>query len=342
MTARHNLRMLLSREGVLAALIIVLILLPIAAEWSHQEYLVTQFRRFLIFAVAAISLDLILGYGGMVCFGQAAFVGLGAYTVGLLLWWGQDMGAGGRAASILFEPLCLWVLAAIVGGSSAFVIGLVSLRTSGIYFIMITLAFAQMIYFIFVGLRNVGGDEGLNFASHRYLAGVLDLHNGVVFYYVVLCSLLAVLWAAHRLTRSRFGLVLQGCRENERRMRALGFETFRYKLIAFVIAGALAGFAGGLFAIHELFVSPAVMHWSRSGELIVMVLLGGMGTLVGPILGAIGYLILESFLPDLTEHWMLFFGPALILAVLFAKRGLYGSLPSLRPRAAPAIASAHA
>ena len=193
---------------------------------------------------------------------------------------------------------------------AALCIGVVSLRTSGVYFIMITLAFAQLLYFIFVGLDGIGGDEGLRFRPDRNVMGLINLHHSTTFYYVVLACLAATVFALHRLVHSPFGLMLAGCRENEHRLRALGCATFRYKLIAFVIAGAIAGLAAGLFALHEAFVSPAVMHWSRSGDLIVMVLLGGMGTLVGPIIGAIGFLMLESFLPDYSEHWMLFFGPA--------------------------------
>jgi branched-chain amino acid transport system permease protein len=322
---------LLTRENALILLCLALLVLPVLAHAFEQQYLITQFRRFLILAIAAVSLDLILGYGGMVCFGHAAFVGIGAYTVGLLQWANAppaDPGLVGLASG----PLASWLTAVVVASAAALVIGAVSLRTSGVYFIMITLAFAQLVYFLFVGLKDIGGDEGLPFKGDRMLGGAIDLRQGTVFYYIVLSFLGLILWGLHRLVRSRFGLVIQGCRENEARMRALGVETYRYKLTCFVIAGALAGFSGALFATHESFVSPSIMHWTRSGDLIVMVLLGGIGTLVGPVFGAIGFLLLESFLPDYSEHWMLLFGPAVIVIVLYAKQGLYGSLPGARPR----------
>ena len=318
---------LASREAALIALVIVLIALPPVCNALGISFLTNEFRRFLIFGIAAVSLDLILGYGGMVSFGHAAYVGLGAYTVGILHW---SVGAA-HLPTWTTEPLLSWLMAAGIAATAALAVGAISLRTSGVYFIMITLAFAQLIYFVFVGLKGIGGDEGLRFAANRQLLGFLDLSNRTTFYYIVLFLLSATLALCRGLTRSRFGLVIQGCRDNERRMRALGYETYAYRLTCFTIAGAIAGFAGGLFATHEAFVSPSLMHWSRSGEFIVMVLLGGMGTLVGPVVGAIVYLWLESFLPEYSEHWMLFFGPALILAVLFARNGVFGSLQSWFP-----------
>ena len=327
MTARSALPRMSVQAWVLAVLIAGLVILPIVAHLADQQYLVTQFRRILIFAIAAMSLNLILGYGGMVCFGQAAFFGLGAYVVGFLNVAAQG-GAGPWAA--LSGPLVSWLLAAFAAALFAGLVGLISLRTSGVYFIMITLAFAQMLYFIFVGMKSAGGDEGLRFTSQRSLAGVLDLSNTSVFYYVTLAVVLMGLWGTHRLMQARFGIVLQGARDNERRMKAMGFDIFRYRLVGFVLSAAMAGLAGGMFATHESFISPSIMHWSRSGELIVMVVLGGMGTLGGPIAGALAYLTLEKFLPELTEHWAVWFGPILVLCVLFARKGLMGSLPSSR------------
>jgi branched-chain amino acid transport system permease protein len=276
-----------------------------------------------------VSLDLIVGYGGMVSLGHAAFVGVGAYVVGLLHWHADR-------ELLLFgfipgtsSPLVTFPLAVLTAGALAALIGLVSLRTGGIYFIMITLAFAQMLYFLFVswrladGDRQYGGDDGLRFPAESRLFGV-DIAQDLPFYYLALALLALVLFVGRRTTESRFGLLLQGCRENERRMRALGFPTLRYKLAAFAIAGAVAGLAGALLALHESYVSPAIMHWTRSGDLVVMVVLGGMGTLVGPVAGATLFLLMERFLPDWTEHWMLVFGPALIAIVLFARRGLLG------------------
>jgi branched-chain amino acid transport system permease protein len=318
------------RHVVLVVLAVLLLLLPVASSAFGMSFLTVDFRRFLIFAIAAVSLDLILGYGGMVSFGHAAYFGLGAYTVGLA----HVAVATQQWPAWLTEPLVSWCCGALVSALMALAVGAISIRTSGVYFIMITLAFAQLVYFIFVGFKNIGGDDGLRFVANRQLLGVVDLSNRMTFYYVVVAILGAVILLCSRLTGSHFGMVVQGCRDNERRMRALGYETYAYRLTCFVFAGALAGFAGALFATHESFVSVSLMHWSRSGDFIVMVVLGGMATLYGPVFGAIAYLWLESFLPEYSEHWMLFFGPFLILAILFAKRGAIGSLltPSPSPK----------
>lgn len=313
----------LQRPAVLLILAVLLLLLPIVSNALGMSFLTVDFRRFLIFAIAAVSLDLILGYGGMVSFGHAAYFGLGAYTVGLA----HVAIATQQWPAWVSEPLVTWCAGALVSALVALAVGAISLRTSGVYFIMITLAFAQLVYFIFVGLKNIGGDDGLRFVANRQLLGMIDLGNRMVFYYLVLAILGGVVLLCSRLTNSHFGMVVQGCRDNEPRMRALGYETYIYRLICFVVAGALAGFAGALFATHESFVSVSLMHWSRSGDFIIMVLLGGIGTLYGPVFGAIAYLWLESFLPEYSEHWMLFFGPFLILAILFAKQGVIGSLP---------------
>ena len=324
-----------------AVFVLVLLLffaaLPAIAIAAGEEFYIGQFRRILIFAVAAISLDLILGFGGMISLGHAAFFGIGAYVVAILNWHAQQ-----ETALLGFIPgsrniLVTWPAAVIAASAIAFVVGLISLRTSGIYFIMITLAFAQMIYFFFVSLRAYGGDDGLRFSGDIDFIDAAANALGdagfdpatwfdTLFYYLVFALFVAVLYAAYRLVNARFGMVIQGCRENERRMRAIGFPTFRYKLTCFTIAGGLAGLAGALFAAHESYISPSIMHWTRSGDLIIMVVLGGMGTLIGPVAGATLFLLLEKFLPDYTEHWPIVFGPILILIVLFAKGGIYGSL----------------
>jgi branched-chain amino acid transport system permease protein len=210
-------------------------------------------------------------------------------------------------------------------------VGAVSLRTSGVYFIMITLAFAQMVFFLAESLNAYGGDDGMNIEHHSRFVGLLDLGDPTTLYFFVYAILLLVLWAGWHLVNARFGMVVRGVRSNERRMRALGFPTFRYKLAAFVIAGAVAGLAGALFANQTLFVSPAIMQWSRSGEIMMMVILGGMGSLFGPLLGAAVFLMLENVLSGWTEHWQAVLGPILLLVVLFAKRGLFGLLPERRP-----------
>jgi branched-chain amino acid transport system permease protein len=302
--------------------------LPALAGVADEPYLVTLFSRILIYALAAVSLDLMLGFGGMVSLGHAAFFGIGAYVVAILSVHAVE------GTALLSWPLQLdghqsalvvWPIAVLLAATAAAVIGALSLRTSGMHFIMITLAFAQMLYYFFVSLEAYGGDDGLSLFSRNTAPGI-DLGDERQFYYLCLAALAAFLFFSWRLVHSRFGMVIRGCRENERRMKSLGFATFRYRLVCFVIAGAGAGLAGALIANQTEYVSPGLMHWTRSGEILVMVLLGGMGTLFGPVLGAATLLLVEELLSIYTEHWMVYLGPFLILVVLFAKRGIYGVL----------------
>jgi branched-chain amino acid transport system permease protein len=305
-----------------------LVALPAFAGVADEPYLVTLFSRILIYALAAVSLDLMLGFGGMVSLGHAAFFGIGAYVVVILsahavegtalLTWPLQIN-GHQSA------LVVWPIAVLLAAAAAAVIGALSLRTSGMHFIMITLAFAQMLYYFFVSLEAYGGDDGLSLFSRNTAPGI-DLGDERQFYYLCLAALAAFLFFSWRLVHSRFGMVIRGCMENERRMKSLGFATFRYRLVCFVIAGAGAGLAGALIANQTEYVSPGLMHWTRSGEILVMVLLGGMGTLFGPVLGAATLLLVEELLSIYTEHWMVYLGPFLILVVLFAKRGIYGVL----------------
>ena len=318
-------RTLTRRQAVhLAALTIALLLPPVALA-ADEPFFVSLASRMLIYGLAAASLDLILGFGGMVSFGHAAFFGFGGYTVGILFAHGFE---GSDFLGLIpgsDNALIVWPLAMLVSGLMALVIGAVSLRTGGVYFIMITLAFAQMLYFFFVSLEPYGGDDGLSMYGRSQLPG-LDLSDDATFYYVCLVLLLLFLWLGRRLMGSRFGMVIAGVRENERRMAALGFPVYRYKLACFTIAGAVAGLAGALIANHAEFVSPSLMGWTKSGEIMVMVIMGGMGTLIGPVFGAATFLLLEEVLSGWTEHWMIVLGPMLILIVLFAKRGIYGWL----------------
>ena len=291
-----------------------LALVPPVAVVLDAPFYVGLFARVMIFAIAALSLDFLLGYGGLVSFGHAAYLGIGGYAVGILSYHGVSNGFAHFAVA----------LAAAAAAAAA--IGFVSLRTSGVYFIMITLAFGQMVYFLGVSLHQYGGDDGLNIARHSEFGGPVDLADPTVFYYLVFGVLALLLLLGRRAVRSRFGTVLRGVRSNERRMIALGFPTFRYKLAAFVIAGAVCGLAGALFANLTLFVSPSIMHWTRSGEIMMMVILGGIGTLVGPVIGAGVYLLLEGILSRWTEHWQAVLGPLLIAVVLFSKSGLLGLL----------------
>ena len=312
----------------------LLVLLPPLSSMAGEPYLVSLFSRILIYALAAASLDLILGYGGLVSLGHAAFFGAGAYAVGILahhdfaetvlISWPLTVAGSNNA-------LLAWPTAILVAGLLAAFIGALSLRTSGMHFIMITLAFAQMLFYFFVSLEGYGGDDGLTLFSRNSLPG-LDLGDDVQFYYVCLLLLGLFLFFAGRLVESRFGMVIRGCRESEKRMRSLGFPTYRYKLLCFVIAGAAAGLAGALIANQVEYVRPGLMHWTRSGIILVMVLLGGSGTLYGPVIGAAAFLLLEEILSIYTEHWMLYFGPVLILVVLFARHGLYGILAGREKR----------
>jgi len=321
------------RAILVCGLVLALALPPLAAAFG-LDYVVGVAARILIFALAGVSLNLILGYGGMVSFGHAAFFGTGAYVVAILSYHADQaeplltwpLAIGGSELAIVAWPAAMLVCAVL-----ALVIGAICLRTSGLYFIMITLAFAQMLFFFFVSLEPYGGDDGLSLAQPSR-AWPFDLSDDRQFYYLVLALLLFILYLMRRLIASRFGLVLRGIRENERRMQAMGFATYRYKLAAFVISGAVAGLAGALIANHTEFVSPSFLDWRRSGEILVVVILGGMGTLYGPVAGAIAYLMLEEVLARWTEHWMIILGPLLVLVVLYAKQGLWGAVEKLSVR----------
>jgi branched-chain amino acid transport system permease protein len=233
-----------------------------------------------------------------------------------------------------------------VSGLFALLIGALSLRTRGVYFIMITLAFAQMLYYVAVSLSRYGADDGLTIYRRSQFAGLVNLSDKVVFYYVCLALLLLVILFVWRVVNSRFGMVIRGAKSNERRMRAIGFPTFRYRLTCFVISGTLCGLAGALLANHTDFISPAMMHWTRSGDLIVMVVLGGMGSVFGPLIGAVTLLVLEEALPLLIslgawpfmgrdavragEYWQIVLGPLLLLVVLYARGGIDGLLTGAR------------
>ena len=291
----------------------MLVALPALAALLHQPFWITSVTRIVILALAAVSLDLIVGYGGMVSFGHAAYFAVGGYTVAVLAQHGTD------------SALIAWPVAVAVSAALAAVVGALSLRTSGIFFIMITLAFAQMVFFTLIAVKAWGGNDGLPLAARSVLPGI-DLRDANVLYYVCLALLVAFTAFAAQLVESRFGIVLRGARRSERRMLALGFPTFRYKLVAFVIAGAGAGLSGALWAEYARFVSADMASWSRSGEFLVMVILGGIGTLAGAVYGTAVLVGLESLLSGFTEHWMLPFGVILLVIVLFAKRGLYGWL----------------
>ncbi|MGN6461697.1 MAG: branched-chain amino acid ABC transporter permease [Pseudolabrys sp.] len=306
---------LLSVRGIAIAIVLLMLaLLPLYSQLTGNIFALTLFTRILIYALAAASLNLIMGYGGMMSFGHAAYLGIGGYAVGILAHEGISSG------------FIQWPVAIAVSALFALVIGALSLRTRGVYFIMITLAFAQMAYYIAAGMARYGGDDGLTIYKRSDFAGLINLSDRVQFYYLCFVLLLAAIYLIYRIVNSRFGMVVQGARSNEKRMQAIGFPTYRYQLACFVIAGTLCGIAGALLANNTDFVSPAIMYWTRSGDLMVMVILGGMGSLFGPVFGAIVLLVLEELLSQFTEYWQIILGPMLLLIVLFARGGIDGML----------------
>ena len=322
------------RDFVVAALLIVLVALPPYAALAGNPFVLSVFTRIVILAIADVSLNLLMGYGGMVSFGHAAYIGVGGYVVGILAKEGISSG------------FVQWPLALSVSALFALAVGALSLRTRGVYFIMITLAFAQMVYYVTVGLARYGGDDGLTIYRRSQFGALIDLSNKTAFYYLCLALLAGCIYLVWRLVNSRFGMVIQGARSNDRRMHSIGFPTFRYRLTCFVISGTLCGLAGALLANHTDFVSPAMMHWTRSGDLIVMVVLGGMGSTFGPLIGTVTLLTLEEVLPFLIslgawpfmgreavragEYWQIVLGPLLLLVVLYARGGIDGLLTGPR------------
>jgi len=305
-------------RGIVTALLLILLaVLPLLTQAFDQRYLLSIGTRIVIWSIAAVSLNMILGYGGLVSFGHAAFFGIGGYAVGIL------------SASGVASGWIQWPVAILAAALWAAVIGALSLRTRGVYFIMITLAFAQLVYYLGSGLEMYGGDDGLNISRSRF-EGVIELRDKASFYWLCLGLLCATLWFCSRFAVSRFGFVLRGARSNEQRMMALGFPVFRYRLAALVISGAFGGLAGVLLANEGAYVSPAMMSWMKSGDLIVMVVLGGIGALFGPLYGTVAFFVLEEALKPLIdlvhkgwgEYWQIVFGPLLVLVALYARGGI--------------------
>ena len=300
---------------VIGTLAVLLVLVPLFAGMVGNNYPIIVMTRVVILAIAAVSLNIILGYGGLVSLGHAAFLGVGGYTVAIM------------ASHSVTSGLWQWPAAIVASALAALVIGALSLRTRGVYFIMVTLAFAQMVYFVSIGLDAYGGEDGLILSRRSQFGDLVRLSNRTLFYYLCLAALFAAMALVARLARSRFGMVLRGAAMNERRMRALGFPVYRYQLAAFVIAGTLSGLAGVLLANHTEFVSPSMMHWTRSADLIIMVVLGGMGTTIGPLLGALAFMLAEEALSNITTYWQLIFGPLVLIFVRFIGTGLAGLIP---------------
>lgn len=294
---------------------------PFLAQWIGQPALVTLVTRMMILAVAASALNIALGFGGMISLGHAAFYGIGGYAIGILT---THAASGAPFLGLIpGSDLLLVNLAAamLASGLVAAAIGALALRTSGIQFIMITLAFAQMLFFLFVALKAYGGDDGLTFRRRNGLFA-FNMRDDATFFYVTLAALVVWLAICARVLRSRYGLLLGGIRQNERRMQAIGVDTYAYRWTAFVLSGMGAGLAGGLMANLGRFVSPDMMHWTTSGELLIMVVLGGSGTILGPALGAFALIGLEALLASWTEHWQIILGPLLVLMALGFRGGL--------------------
>ncbi len=309
-------------RGVFAACVLALCaLMPFIAQALDEPFYVDIFMRMMIWAIAAASLNLILGYGGMISFGHAVYLGIGGYTVGICAYYGIE-------SAYIQWPLALGLCTVI-----ALVFGAISLRTRGVYFIMITMALAQMVYFLSASAEEYGSDDGLViYVRSLFGTELYDLDEQRHLYYTIFAVLLLSLAVTGRLVASRFGMVIRGAKSNESRMETMGFPTYRYRLVCFVIAGVMCGLAGILSANVEKFVSPDMMYWTRSGELIFMVVLGGMGTLFGPVAGAFVFWLLSEYLARLTEHWHLIFGPFLVLVVLFARGGIDGLLGKIGTR----------
>ena len=309
-----------NRRRIAAIMVLVaLVALPWLLQAIDQSFYVSLASRMLIFALAATSLNLVIGFGGMVSFGHAAYFGIGAYCVAILA-------EGGIVSAAYAWPAAIGVAALL-----ALLIGALSLRTRGVYFIMITLAFAQMVYYLVVSLKTWGGDDGLTIHTRTTLFGLAPFAHTRLFYYIALGCLAGCYVLCRALVVSRFGRVFRGARENATRMATLGYDIYRYQLTAYAISGALGGLAGFLLANATDFVSPAYMSWQRSGELIIMILFGGLGTLHGAIVGALAYVLLGEWLSDLTENWKMIFGPMLVLVVLLARGGLIGLATQLMP-----------
>ena len=313
-TSRATGPRLTGRVRAALALFVLFALMPPLAAALNDPFYVLIGTRILAYAIAAMALDLILGFGAMVSFGHAAYLGFGTYAVAIL----AGAGINDLALQILFAVFMSAVFAAITGA--------ISIRTRGVYFIMITLAFGQMAFFFFISLSAYGGDDGVALAHRSTLLGMDILHSDFGLYYTTLALLIGLFALCHAIVGSRFGRVLTGIRENPTRMEAIGFSSFRYQLTAYVISGCITSVAGVVLANQAQFVSPAFMTWHKSGELIVMVVLGGVGTLTGPIAGAVAALMLEEWLGALSDHWPLWFGIFLVLMVLFSPHGITGVL----------------
>lgn len=310
------------REVIVNSIILfTLVITAVVLYLLGENYYVNLVNRVVIFAIAGVGLNLALGYGGMVSLGHAAFFGLGAYVSGVAAF------HFGESSLFLFgisgsnQLLIIWLITIIFTAVVALVIGLISIRTTGVYFIMITLAFAQMLYYFAISLPTYGGEDGLLMLSRNQFP-FIDMDNEISFFAICFAILLISLALTSRIMSARFGAALDVAKMNDIRLATAGINPFPIKLIAFIISAIITGLAGSLFAELNRFVSPSLMSWQMSGEIIIFILLGGVGRLYGPVIGAALFVLLETFIGGYTEHWKLFLGLVLLGIVLFAKGGL--------------------
>lgn len=319
----------MQRETILNA--VLYLAMPVAAALAFamdEPFLITLITRAAIFALAAVGLNLALGLGGLVSLGHAAFFGIGGYAMGILAHHAQTYSPM-TDSWIVIEGTksmpVIWLVAIVTSALAALAIGALSLRTSGVYFIMITLAFGQMLYYFAISWPAYGGEDGLSIYVRNDFPGLNTL-DPLQFFALVFVILSAVLWWMGRLARAPFGLALSAARQNAERVETVGLGPYQLRLVAFVISGAVTGLAGALFADLNRFVSPTMFSWQMSGEFIVFIVLGGVGRLFGPVAGAMLFVLLEYLLSPLSEFWLIYVGAILLLVVLFARGGLIGSL----------------
>ena len=317
---------MMSERYINLATLGLFVLIPAWAYLADEPFTITLMTRAVIFALAAVGLNLVLGIGGFVSFGHAAFFGLGGYVMGILAWHAQNYSPlmewpfvieGTKSMPVI------WFFSIILSALLALIIGAVSLKTSGVYFIMITLAFAQMMYYFSISWSAYGGEDGMSIYVRNDFPGLNTL-DPIQFYSLCFLILLAVLWLISRLVKSPFGLALNAARQSPQRVQAVGLDLHRLQLFAFVISGAITGLAGALFADLNRFISPTMFSWQLSGEFIVFIIIGGVGRLFGPVIGALVFVGLEHFLGGISDYWHIYLGVILLVIVLFSKTGVIG------------------
>jgi len=325
----------MSRAAIIdAGLFATLIAVVLVAQAAGEPFVITLATKAAIFALAGVGLNLVLGYGGLVSFGHAAFFGIGGYVAGILA---SHAMSGQPVATFPFtmqgsnEMLAIWPMAMLLAGLAALAIGALSLRTSGVYFIMVTLAFAQMLYYFAISWPAYGGEDGLSFYVRNTFPG-LNTFDPIQFFAIVAVLLGLGLLLSALIVRSRFGLALRAARAAPGRAVAVGIRPFGIRLTAFVISGMITGLAGALYADLNRFVSPTMLSWHMSGEIMVFVILGGVGRLAGPLAGAGAYILLEHLLGGVSEYWQALLGLLLLVIVLFAPGGIVGMLNGGRGR----------